>query len=1390
MADEFKKMLVKIGLSASEYTTLIRQIKKDTQDVQDQTRQTAKEAMDASKAAIAATKEQIVQEQLLQQQAKTMAALDQAKLAWQRQLAAGEATRSATARAETAEIQKQIALLRQKAAEAKTAAKASSEGGEGGGGLLGGVMEGLKGLMGGGVLGAAFSGALAGGGLFMLVSKATEAVGELVKKMAEIPFEAGEIAEKFENMAARTGTSVEELEKLRLTGASVGLGMEQMSTLLTRMAFQFTKNLGDGASKAEKTLHRFGVEVRDVHTGAVRPLTEILADLAGVFEKLPDGWTKNRIMIEAFGRQGAQLIPVLNQGKEKMHELYGEASQLSIVFSKELIEAQHRYNVEAEKWNMEWEQFKVTMGEGILPILAEAFGWINKIVQAMNIDADVPREFANDIGNWATSQAALKQGKGKYARMALSEKGQAHMKEMIPESVMKQQDMFNPQTWQDWYAHVRDSGGDTSKVIKAFGEQFPDAIEKAKSSLGKIDPRLTDLEAKMKKLDAATQKFLETQAKANEESEQAGISQVKDEVADKYKQGQLSYADYAAKTARLDQSMYDSRVNYIEKWATDEKKRLTDSEKDKAVLAVREKTLEIEKNQKLGKAWEQFQHDKHKLTLQGEQDDIAAQMATVKSNEALAKASLANITKLTEDAFKERQITADQYIQLRQEQFRAELDDEIEGIKGKYSLEADNAKRSALVAADVAKAEMAYNAKVTEFAEQQASIRDKFAKQGFDNVKQELQGVLSITNAQGAGNSVFGGTSVAQLQQLRDVSVDYLRNRMAALSLEDAGTEAWHKTKMEVIDAVKDVQQYNQELMTAKDILVPISAAFAAISKDLGQFGGNTAKELTNAFKLGASSMQQFSKLHDVMNKGSKQDPIQQLKSNLQDLFAKVKSTSDSAGQRFSDLTSKTSDATSRLSNFADVLTAGNQKVVDSVDTLVAAFDQLTGRFTGKAQGGDFTTGDLAGLAGPAGGPDANSAFGSSVEGSQNSITEATQAQADATNDSASKLSDFSEKLQAGVGAVTGLIAAFSNAQGALGGAVGGGSAVFGAVSSMTSNPYAMAAGAIGGAVLGGILGSKRASAKKMADDFKKQTSDIMSNVQDGTTKLKDGLADLAKERQDAISSLGNSKKGKKELQGVLDQIDAATKQLMQQQQKLMKDLTSQLQILSAPTEYQQWLGNIQSILDKYQQFADAAMTTQELAQAQKFLNLSLQQYSDTLTQDVVSAQQDAITNAIQLMDLQQQAADLMAQEAQQEWTILTQGNVTRQQTSAQSKGAQIEASRKNRDEQLDVINQQIALAQFKYSQEKQIFNLATTRIGLEAELLGLQKDQTVRDISRINALQALVSALAGGNISSLSQLLQTLGINSGGNLGDQLLDVAQRRGGAGGNAGLVFKLL
>ena len=132
----------------------------------------------------------------------------------------------------------------------------------------------------------------------------------------------------------------------------------------------------------------------------------------------------------------------------------------------------------------------------------------------------------------------------------------------------------------------------------------------------------------------------------------------------------------------------------------------------------------------------------------------------------------------------------------------------------------------------------------------------------------------------------------------------------------------------------------------------------------------------------------------------------------------------------------------------------------------------------------------------------------------------------------------------------------------------------------------------------------------------------------------------------------------------------------------------------------------------------------------------------NTLLQD----NENAINQALQLNDLIYQRTQLINQLNTQIEGVLTQGVLTRSPTRAQTAGTQIEQIQVQGQMQLDQMNEQIALANYQVQTAQTVFNLATTRIGLETQLLQLQEVQQSQQMAGIVALQNLVNALSSGS--------------------------------------------
>jgi hypothetical protein len=200
-----------------------------------------------------------------------------------------------------------------------------------------------------------------------------------------------------------------------------------------------------------------------------------------------------------------------------------------------------------------------------------------------------------------------------------------------------------------------------------------------------------------------------------------------------------------------------------------------------------------------------------------------------------------------------------------------------------------------------------------------------------------------------------------------------------------------------------------------------------------------------------------------------------------------------------------------------------------------------------------------------------------------------------------------------------------------------------------------------------------------------------------------------------------------------------------------MTQLKEQLDVLASPTPYQSMISSIEQVVQQYAQFEGAAQNTEQLAQANQFLTGSLQQLAEGYSEQLLSDEQTAVQNALQLNTLLNQRNALQYQFLQQTESIMGQGTLTRNQTLAQSKYAQMYQASVNYSNQLMDINEQIAVAQAQVTAAQQVFTLATNRQALESQMVSLQTESINLDMGRISAMSNLLKVLQSTNYSITS---------------------------------------
>ena len=186
---------------------------------------------------------------------------------------------------------------------------------------LGGAIQGIAGAF-ENIAGAAGGVAGATTGIVAAFGAAGVAAIGLAVKGSEAAARMGELSKA-------TGIAVPTLSLLADVAGTVGIGADQMAKALEKMdkSAVAAAQSGPKASNAYTTL---GIAVTDA-SGNMREANDIFSDVSTKFANMADGPEKTALAIKIFGRTGADMIPVLDKGGQKLVELEGHFSKLGAV---------------------------------------------------------------------------------------------------------------------------------------------------------------------------------------------------------------------------------------------------------------------------------------------------------------------------------------------------------------------------------------------------------------------------------------------------------------------------------------------------------------------------------------------------------------------------------------------------------------------------------------------------------------------------------------------------------------------------------------------------------------------------------------------------------------------------------------------------------------------------------------------------------------------------------------------------------------------------------------------------------------------------------------------------------------------------------------------------
>ncbi|MCL5287867.1 MAG: hypothetical protein M1453_07740, partial [Acidobacteria bacterium] len=235
----------------------------------------------------------------------------------------------------------------------------------------------------------------------------------------------------------------------------------------------------------------------------------------------------------------------------------------------------------------------------------------------------------------------------------------------------------------------------------------------------------------------------------------------------------------------------------------------------------------------------------------------------------------------------------------------------------------------------------------------------------------------------------------------------------------------------------------------------------------------------------------------------------------------------------------------------------------------------------------------------------------------------------------------------------------------------------------------------------------------------------------------------------------------RKELNKLLPQFDEALATLRSEQQAVFERFDEQLDLLRTGEAFRDVAADVREAVRQFRAYVDAGG---DLAKANEFLSLTLDQLRARSAEDLAGAETQAIEDALQLNNLLREREALLASSAEDERRILTRGVLERRRTVAQDKSVELEALRRRRDERLADLDQSIRVLQLKVDAESRVFTLAQDRVALEMRLLDVKAREFDREVAQLAALKDIVAGIvpgAGGLFTLTPSLRQILNLGS-----------------------------
>ena len=181
-----------------------------------------------------------------------------------------------------------------------------------------------------------FIGKLEGVGKALVTGVAAVGFASFVKSLADT-------GDALNDASNRLGIGTDALQELSFAADQSGARIENLTTGLLLLNDKVGDALINKTGESAKAFEKYGISLRNA-SGEVKTADELFSDYADRIGEAKTDQEKLTIAVDAFGKQGRTLLPLLKEGSSGINAMRKRAQELGEGFSKDAVKAGDDFN--------------------------------------------------------------------------------------------------------------------------------------------------------------------------------------------------------------------------------------------------------------------------------------------------------------------------------------------------------------------------------------------------------------------------------------------------------------------------------------------------------------------------------------------------------------------------------------------------------------------------------------------------------------------------------------------------------------------------------------------------------------------------------------------------------------------------------------------------------------------------------------------------------------------------------------------------------------------------------------------------------------------------------------------------------------------------------------